>query len=143
MLFNGVNASFTNALENNPDLKITAIVPPDASSGPITVLTPHGSITSTNLFDVLPPPLTARLTGANELEIAWPATSSAFVLEVSADLSAGSWLPVAQSPVVANGQSSLKLAPGSRQSVLSLKKELKSGRGATWQRNRNPEEVNL
>jgi hypothetical protein len=35
------------------------------------------------------------------------------VLEMSADLSAGSWLPVAQSPVVANGQTSLKLAPGS------------------------------
>ena len=111
--FNGASATFTNALKNNLDLKITAIVPPDATSGPITVLTPHGSITSTNLFDVLPPPLTARLTGANELEIAWPATSSAFVLEMSADLSAGSWLPVAQSPVVANRQTSLKLAPGS------------------------------
>jgi len=111
--FNGASATFTNTLTNYLDLRITAVVPPDATSGPITVLTPHGSITSTNLFDVLPPPLTARLTAANELAITWPATSSAFVLEVSADLSAGAWLPVAQSPIVANGQSSLKLAPGS------------------------------
>ena len=121
--FNGASATFTNALNNDLDLKITAIVPPDATSGPITVLTPHGSVSSTDLFDVLPPPLTARLTGANELDIAWPATSSAFVLEVSADLSAGSWLPVAQSPVVANGQSSLKQTPGSGSRFYRLRKE--------------------
>jgi hypothetical protein len=121
--FNGASATFTNALKNYLDLKITAIVPPDATSGPITVLTPHGSVTSTNLFDVLPPPLTARLTAANELEIAWPATSSAFVLEVSADLSAGSWLPLAQSPVVANGQSSLKQTPGLGSRFYRLRKE--------------------
>jgi hypothetical protein len=121
--FNGASATFTNALKNNLDLKITAIVPPDATSGPITVLTPHGSVTSTNLFDVLPPPLTARLTGANELDITWPATSSAFVLEVSADLRAGSWLAVLQSPVVANGQSSLKQTPGLGSRFYRLRKE--------------------
>ena len=121
--FNGASATFTNALKNYLDLKITAIVPPAATSGPITVLTPHGSITSTNFFDVLPPPLTARLTGANELDITWPATSSAFVLEVSADLSTGSWLPVAQSPIVANGQSSLKQTPGLGSRFYRLRKE--------------------
>jgi len=123
VVFNGASATFTNALKNYLDLKITAIVPPAATSGPITVLAPHGSVTSTNRFDVLPPPLTARLIGANELDIAWPATSSAFVLEVSVDLSTGSWLPVAQSAVVANGQSSLKQTPGLGSRFYRLRKE--------------------
>ncbi len=78
---------------------------------------------STNLFGVLPPPLTARFTGANELDITWPATSSTFNLEVSADLSGGSWLPMAQSPVVANGQSSLKQTPGLGCRFFRLRKE--------------------
>jgi hypothetical protein len=55
VLFNGVSASFANAPTNNIDLKITAIVPPDAISGPITIVTPHGNVTSTATFQVLPP----------------------------------------------------------------------------------------
>ena len=58
VLFNGASATFTNAPTNNLDLRITAIVPPDAISGPITIVTPHGSVTSTASFQVLPPPLT-------------------------------------------------------------------------------------
>jgi hypothetical protein len=98
------------------DLRITAIVPPDAISGPITIVTPHGNATTTTSFQVLPPPLTIRLTAANEVEIAWPATSPEFVLEVSEDLSSGLWSAVSQMPLRTNGTSTIKLigANGSR-----------------------------
>ena len=84
-------------------------------SGPITIVTPHGSATSTVSFQVLPPPLTIRLTGASGLEIAWPATSPEFVLETSEGLSANSWTPVTQAPRIEIGQSKLALpAPTGR-----------------------------
>ena len=96
VLFNGTSATFINALTNNIDLRITAVVPPDATSGPITIVTPHGSVTSTASFQVSPPPLTIRLTGANGLE-------------TSEDLSASSWIPVTPAPRIEIGQSKLTL----------------------------------
>jgi hypothetical protein len=116
VLFSGASASFTNAPTNNLDLRITAVVPPDAISGPITIVTPHGNVTSTVLFRVLPPPLSVRFNGANELEVAWYATSTNFVLEVSETLSVGAWTPVTQGIVRADGESRFRPAasPGAR-----------------------------
>jgi len=85
------------------------VIPPDAISGPITIVTPHGNVTSTTLFQVLPPPLTVRLTSANKLEIAWPATSPEFVLETAGNLSAGSWTPVTQPLFMTNGVTKLSV----------------------------------
>jgi hypothetical protein len=115
-LFNGASASFTNALTNNVDLRVTAVVPPDAISGPITIVTPHGSVTSTSSFRVLPPPLSITFSPSNGLEITWPATSSAFMLEASDDLNSGLWVPIAETPHTVNGASILAVpAPmGSR-----------------------------
>ena len=109
VLFNGTSATFINALTNNIDLRITAVVRPDATSGPITIVTPHGNAMTTATFQVLPPALTIRLTAANQLEIAWPATSPEFVLETSETLSVGSWTPVTQAPRTEIGQSKLAL----------------------------------
>jgi hypothetical protein len=77
VLFNGVSASFTNALTNNLDLQITAIVPLGASTGPITIETPHGNfITSGNFTLLAPPALASRpLPGTNLVELSWPSTS--------------------------------------------------------------------
>ncbi len=58
ILFNGISTSFTNAVGNNTDLRTTAFVPLDATSGPITVVTPHGNVTSASSFNVLPPDVT-------------------------------------------------------------------------------------
>jgi hypothetical protein len=55
VLFNGTSGSFTTADDNNLDLRITAFVPLDATSGPITIITPHGNVTSSASFTVLPP----------------------------------------------------------------------------------------
>jgi len=111
VLFNSASATFTNAPTNNLDLRITAVVPSDAISGPITIVTPHGKVTSTTFFHVLPPPLTVQLAATNELEITWPATSTAFVLEEAAVLNPASLVPVSQAPFMANGESKLTLTP--------------------------------
>ena len=48
-------------------------------------------MTSTVLFQVLPPPLSISLDATDGVVIRWPATGSAFVLEATDDLAAGSW----------------------------------------------------
>lgn len=81
-----------------------------------------GSVTSTASFQVLPPPLTIRLTGGSEFEISWPAASTTFVLETSETLDLGSWSPVQESPTAANGQSILKQTFGMAQRFYRLRK---------------------
>jgi len=83
VLFQGASASFTPAPTNNLDLRLTAVVPPDASSGPITIKTPHGDVTSSASFQVLPPTLTIRTHSAGEVELSWPAISSTIGLETT------------------------------------------------------------
>ena len=89
VLFNGVPASFTNAPTNNVDLRITAFVPREATTGPITIQTPHGNVTSTNNFEVMPV-LFLSQTAEAELTLSWADTS--LIVESSADLI--SWEPV-------------------------------------------------
>jgi hypothetical protein len=86
ILFTGVSASFTNAPTNNLDLRIAAIVPTDATSGPITIVTPHGNVTSTVTFQVNRPLLTITRASADQLTVSW--TGTAFILESSVDLRA-------------------------------------------------------
>ena len=86
-----LQALVREALTNNFDLRITAVVPPDATSGRITIVTAHGNVTSTASFQVLPPPLSISLSATDGVVIRWPATGSAFVLEATDDLAAGSW----------------------------------------------------
>jgi len=115
VLFNGASASFTNAAANNLDLRITATVPPDASSGPITVVTPHGSATSGASFQVLPPPLAIVRTDAANVELRWAAMSDTITLEAADELSPESWHRVPDNPTRADGQSVLRvLASGQR-----------------------------
>lgn len=111
VLFNGASASFTNALTNNLDLRITADVPPDATSGPITIVTPHGNVTSTAVFEVLPPPLSIQSTASNQWEIRWPATSPALVLESVDSLTEASWAPVPETPIRADGITRVTITP--------------------------------
>ncbi len=103
--FNGASAHFTRALTNSLDLRLTVVVPPDARSGPITVLTPYGSVTSSASFEVLPPPLAIRRTPENQIEISWPATGNAFVLESTVDLGSPLWEAFGTRPGMAEGQS--------------------------------------
>jgi subtilisin family serine protease len=84
VLFNGVPSSFDNASANNLDLRITATVPANAISGPITIITPHGNVTSTSTFIVRRPELSFSRPASNQILLTW--TDSSFLLESSADL---------------------------------------------------------
>jgi hypothetical protein len=103
VLFNGVNATFANSSDNDLDLRITATVPPDASDGPITILTPHGNATSTNSFVVPLPRLLAQTRPGGQIEITWPSTSSSIVLEATSDLARALWQPVTEGLIRTNG----------------------------------------
>jgi hypothetical protein len=103
VLFNGVNATFANFSDNNVDLRIAVTVPPDATDGPITIVTPHGNVTSTNNFVVLLPRLLAQTRPGGQIEITWPATSSSIVLEATSDLARALWQPVTEGLVRTNG----------------------------------------
>jgi hypothetical protein len=104
------------------DLRITALVPPDATSSRITIVTPHGNVTSTALFQVPPPKLFCTISSATGLELKWPSTSSAWVLEETEDLNAGQWTPVAQTPVMPNGETLVTLATPSGNRFYRLKR---------------------
>ena len=55
VLFNGVPAAFspsTNAAFT--DLQLTATVPPGASTGPVTIETPHGNVSTSSNFTGVP-----------------------------------------------------------------------------------------
>ncbi|MEO8426214.1 MAG: IPT/TIG domain-containing protein [Verrucomicrobiota bacterium] len=103
VLFDGIGAAFSNAVNDDLDLNITAVVPPDATSGPITIVTPHGSVTSTNSFVFLPlPALAAALTTDGKLSLSWPNTFSGFVLESTPSLTPPNWQPGVEVPKTNN-----------------------------------------
>ena len=112
VLFNGVPASFTNAPTNNVDLRITAIVPPDATTGPITILTPHGNVTSTSSFQVLRPALNITRTAVDQITLSWFGTTN--FLESSQDLR--TWEEVAT-----NGSISIEVNPSMDQRFFRLR----------------------
>ena len=122
VFFNGASASFTNALTNNLDLRITAIVPPDAISGPITIVTPHGDVTSTTLFQVLPPPLRIALASASQVIVSWSSTSREFVFEWSEQVQGAVWMVWPDQPAVGKESSSVIVAVEPRNRFLRLRK---------------------
>jgi len=83
ILFNGVPATFTfstNAAFS--DLQLTAITPDGASTGPITIETPHGNATTSGRITVLfrPTMTILPLLGTNVVELSWP-NASGFTLQ--------------------------------------------------------------
>ncbi len=122
VLFNGASASFTNALTNNLDLRITAMVPPDATSGPITIVTPHGSVTSTASFQVLPPPLRITSASASQVVLSWASTSPEFLLESSEQVQGAAWVAVPDKPAIEKEGSSVKIATEPSARFLRLRK---------------------
>ncbi len=122
VLFNGASATFANALTNNLDLRITAIVPPDATSGRITIVTPHGSVTSTASFQVLPPLLRITSASANQPVVSWASTSPEFLLESSEQVEGAAWVAVPEKPVIGKEGSSVTLATEPSTRFLRLRK---------------------
>jgi len=123
ILFNGASAAFTNALTNNFDLRITAVVPPDATSGPITIVTPHGNVTSANNFEVLPLPLISVAVAADgRLILSWPGTLTGFVLESTVSLSPANWQPAAEASITSSGRLESTVSANAGQRYFRLRK---------------------
>ncbi len=95
VLFNGLNAEFTPG----PDPGISATVPPHATTGPVTVITPLGNITSPTSFTV-PVPLAMSLQPGGLVEMSWCADACDLLLETSSGLAAPDWQAVATSPFI-------------------------------------------
>ena len=102
VLFNGVSAAFTNSTLLHKDTRLTATVPLNALTGPITVETPHGAITSVNSFTVQWPQLSAIYGEEGKLEIQWPSQSFVYVLEASETLRPDDWVVVLPVPTLKN-----------------------------------------
>lgn len=92
--FSGVAASFIEFTSE----RLLAIVPTNAPSGPVRVVTQFGAALSKDVFEVIgpaPPPqlaLSIRATAQNRLELSWSADSANFVLQFSDSLQvAGPW----------------------------------------------------
>ncbi|HEY6169273.1 MAG TPA: hypothetical protein VI454_14625 [Verrucomicrobiae bacterium] len=90
VLFNGTNAIITMAALT----QLTALVPTNATTGPITVLTIGGSDTTTNNFLVLASNIFLSLRLSNSLAIvSWPTNPPGFRLQTKIDLATNfSWL---------------------------------------------------
>lgn len=95
VLFNGLSAEFTPGTD--PDKAIVATVPPHATTGPVTVITPTGNITSLTSITV-PVSLAMRLPDPNQVELSWSADASDLLLETTSDLGQPDWQTVPTSP---------------------------------------------
>ncbi|MDB6039538.1 MAG: hypothetical protein JWM99_3379 [Verrucomicrobiales bacterium] len=91
------------------DFRITTAVPPNATSGPITVLTPHGNVISTVSFQVPPPALSITFNSLFGLEIEWLGTAAGWGVEISEDLGQGAWIPVTMGPLHVDGLCRVRL----------------------------------
>jgi subtilisin family serine protease len=123
VLFNGASAVFTNAPTNNLDLRITATAPPDATDGPITIRMPHGDVTGATSFVVLPPGLLVQTRPGGRVEVTWAATSSAFVLETTSELTGAVWEPVTQGFIRTNGNTLFPQVASVRNRFYRLRKQ--------------------
>lgn len=93
VLFNGLAADFAGPTNLNVlDRQLLAVVPPDATSGPITVVTPRGSVASMVPFEVEPPRLWIQRVSAVQVHVSW--FGGGFVLEQSNELR--DWVPVSK-----------------------------------------------
>jgi hypothetical protein len=104
-----VSGTFTNTVANYTDLRIAARVPNGATFGPITVVTPHGSVTSSSAFAVLRPQVSIHARSPEIIEITWTDGTAQFVLEESETMESNSWNPVTQIPAIENGLSRVAL----------------------------------
>ena len=117
--FNGVNAAFT--LGNNSQL--TAVVPTNATTGPISVVAPGGTGVSAANFTVDVLSLTVKLLTSNAVSVAWPSSATGFALQANTNLtSTNTWVVVTNAPVIVNGQNTITNLTTNNATFYRLKK---------------------
>ncbi len=99
--FNG--ASATSLVVNN-NSNLSAVVPAGVITGPISVATPAGVVTSTNNFNAIPVealPVLAVALVLDKVQVSWPASLTNFVLQFQNGFSAEPhWAAVTTPPVI-------------------------------------------
>ena len=95
---NGIKASFIQSSDAKLlDRQLVFTVPLDASSGPVTVRTSHGSGSTSMALQVVPPALSWIDAGGGGVEIHWAAASKTLILESCVELLRPVWAPVPES----------------------------------------------
>lgn len=106
VLFNGATATFTFSTNPNfSDLQLTATVPTDATTGPVTIETAHGNATSTNVFTILPLPALSiqPVPGTNLVQLSWPSLSGFSLQHGDTFSPTGNWTSFSITSQLANG----------------------------------------
>jgi hypothetical protein len=97
-------ASATSFVASN-NTNLSAVAPPGVITGPISVATPAGVVTSTNNFNVAtvePLPVLAVALVAGKVQVSWPASLTNFVLQFQDGFSAEPhWAAVTTPPTIA------------------------------------------
>lgn len=98
--FNDKSATFQKTNASFLDLRLRVTIPADASSGPITLETPHGSFTTTNAFTIQAlPVLNIEAVAEGQVILSWPDDPAGFQLQASDGLGANAgWLSLNSLP---------------------------------------------
>ncbi|MEO5802352.1 MAG: IPT/TIG domain-containing protein [Verrucomicrobiota bacterium] len=105
VLFNGVSSTNFTVLNNS---QITAIVPANATTGPISVTAPGGTGVSAQNFVVDALTLSIRLLTNNAVSISWTTNAIGFSLQANTNLNAlTNWVAVTNVPVVTSGRNTV------------------------------------
>jgi len=119
VLFNGLNASFTPG--NNTQL--TAVVPTNATTGPISVVAPAGTGVSAGNFVVDTLTLSVKLLTNGPVVISWTTNATGFLLQANTNLnSQAGWLSLTNVPVVVSGKNTVTNSPTNSATFYRLKK---------------------
>ena len=102
--FNGVNATNFTVVNNS---QLTAIVPTNATTGPISVVAPGGTGISAENFVVDVLSMTVKRLTNSAVSISWPSSATGFALQANTNLSSTNWVIVTNVPVVVNGKNTV------------------------------------
>jgi hypothetical protein len=119
VLFHGVNANFTPG----GNTQLTAIVPTNATTGPISVVAPGGTGLSVENFVVETISLSIRLLTNGPVVISWTTNAVGFSLQANTNLSSSnSWMTVTNVPVVVSGKNTVTNLPTNSATFYRLRK---------------------
>ena len=124
--FNGTEAAFTTRtnIDDFYDLRLTAVVPAGATTGPITIETPHGNGTSASVFEVIedPPLLVAVLDADRMLGLSWPAKATGYILESTRGLGIPAWAPADVAIDLVGTRNTVRIVPAGERQFYRLRK---------------------